>query len=344
MSGLFVVGMSHLSAPVAVRERLSLRPGALAADTAALRQACGLGETVLLSTCSRFEVYAVAEDPAAAGERVQAWLEARAGVPVGAYLYLHEGSATARHLLRVASGLESWIVGETEIIGQVKAAYQGARDAGTAGRVLNILFQKGLAGAKTVRNATKIAEGIRSVGGAAAILARKLFGDSGARRVLIVGAGQMARTAAEHLRAKGVKDVTVANRTYEKAVELAEALGGTAARYDEALASLHEADIAIFSTASSDYVVGRGGVLEAAGRRRGRPLFLIDLGVPRNVDPAASEVSDVYLYDIDDLKRIVQRDQESRREAVARADALAEEAADDAWDRIERPAPAGRVS
>lgn len=341
MTGLFVVGLSHFTTPVSVRERLSVKPGSLAADSLALKEACALPEAALLSTCSRFEVYAVADDAPAALLRVRAWLEARAGVPVSAYLYTHEGAAAARHVLRVAAGLDSWIVGETEILGQVKAAYQGAQTARTAGRVLNILFQKALAGGKAVRNETKIAEGIRSVGGAAALLAKKVFGESGGDRVVVFGTGQMGKVAAQHLIAKGVKSLTVANRTFEKAVELAASLGGTAARFEDALASLHEADVAIFSTGATDFVAGRELVAQAARRRDGRSLFLIDVGVPRNVDPAAAEVAGVFLYDVDDLKRMVARDQESRREAVSRADAMAEELAADAWSRIERPVPAG---
>ena len=344
MTGLFVVGLSHFSAPVSVRERLSLKPGALEREDSELRNACRLSEAAILSTCSRFEVYAAATDPAAAAARVRSWLEARAGVPVSAYIYAHEGPAVVGHLFRVAAGLESWIVGETEILGQVKAAYRGAQAAMSSGRVLNILFQKALAAGKAVRTETRIAEGIRSVGGAAAMLARKVFGESGARKVVVFGAGQMARAAVEHLLAKGVKEVTVANRTYEKAAELAADLGGSPARFDETLDDLASADIAVFSTSSTSFVADRARNAEAARRRAGRSLFLIDVGVPRNVDPEAGGVPGVYLYDIDDLKRMVARDQESRREAVGRADALAEELAGDAWSRITRPVPAGVAS
>lgn len=343
MRSVFVAGLSHLSTPVAVREGLAVRPGTLAAEAAALKESCGLAEAVLLGTCSRFEVYAAADD-AGAPERVKAWLAARAGRPVDAFLYLHEGPAAVRHLFRVAAGLDSWIVGETEILGQVKAAYQGAQAAKTAGRVSNILFQKAIGAGKAVRSGTRIAEGIRSVGGAAAILARKLFGEGGARRVVVFGAGQMARTAAEHLIAKGVDSLTVANRTFEKGAELAEALGGRAERFEAALAGLHEADVAVFSTSSTGFVADAALVAAAAKRRGGRSLFLIDVGVPRNVDPAAGSVPGVYLYDIDDLKRMVARDQEGRKEAAAEADRMAEALAEDAWARVERPVPTGVAS
>lgn len=343
MKTVFAVGLSHLATPVSVREGLAVKPGSLADVAAALRQACALDEAVLLATCSRFEVYAASED-ASAPERVKAWLAARAGRDVDAFAYLHVGEEAVRHLFRVAAGLDSWIVGETEILGQVKTAYQGAQAAKTSGRVMNILFQKAIGAGKSVRSGTRIAEGIRSVGGAAAILARKLFGENGARRVVVFGAGQMARTAAEHLIAKGVDSLTVANRTYEKAVELAGSLGGAAARFDEALASLHEADVAVFSTASEGFVADRPLVEAAARRRGGRSLFLIDVGMPRNVDPAVAKAPGVYLYDMEDLKRMVARDQEQRKEAVAQADALAAELAADAWARIERPVPAGVAS
>lgn len=340
---LFAVGLSHLSTPVAVREGLAVKPGTLPAEAAALREACGLEEAVLVGTCSRFEVYAVAAD-ADAPERVKDWLAARAGRPIDPFVYFYGGEAAARHLFRVAAGLDSWIVGETEILGQVKSAYQAAQAAKTAGRVMNILFQKAIGAGKAVRSTTRIAEGIRSVGGAAAILARKLFGENGARRVVVFGAGQMARTAAEHLIAKGVESLTVANRTYEKAVELAETLGGRAERFEAALERLDDADVAVFSTSSSGFIADAALVAAAARRRGGRSLFLIDVGVPRNVDPAAAAVPGVFLYDIDDLKRMVARDQESRKDAAAQADRMAGALAEDAWSRIERPVPAGGVS
>lgn len=338
MKNVFVVGMSHLATPVAVREGLAVRPGTLPAEAAALKEACGLDEAVLLATCSRFEVYAAASDEQAP-ERVKAWLAARAGRDVEPFAYLHAGEEAVLHLFRVAAGLDSWIVGETEILGQVKAAYQGAQAAKTAGRASNILFQKAIGAGKAVRSGTRIAEGIRSVGGAAAMLARKLFGENGARRVVVFGAGQMARTAAEHLIAKGVDSLTVANRTYEKAAELAEALGGRAERFEDALGRLDEADVAVFSTSSSGFIADRALVEAAARRRGGRSLFLIDVGVPRNVDPAAASIPGVYLYDVDDLKRMVARDQESRKDAAAEADALAKTFAADAWARLSRPVP-----
>lgn len=343
MKNVFVVGMSHMSTPMSVREGLAVKPGTLVAEAASLREACALEEAVLLGTCSRFEVYAVAAD-LDAPERVKAWLAARAGRNVDGYAYLHHGAEAVRHLFRVAAGLDSWIVGETEILGQVKTAYSGAQAAKTAGRVTNIVFQKAIGAGKAVRSGTRIALGLRSIGGAAAILARKLFGADGARHVTVFGAGQMARTAAEHLIAKGVDSLTVANRTYEKAVELADALGGKAARFDEALAALHEADVAVFSTAASGFVADRALVAEAARRRGGRSLFLIDVGLPRNVDPEAASVSGVYLYDMEDLKLMVARDQESRKEAAAQADAMASSLAADAWARVERPIPAGAPS
>lgn len=340
MKAFFVVGMSHLSTPVAVREGLAVRPGTLPAEAAALRDACRLDEAVLLGTCSRFEVYAVAADEAAAA-RVTSWLCARAGRDVSPFAYVHSGPDAVGHLFRVSAGLDSWIVGETEILGQVKAAYAGAQAAQTSGRVTNIVFQKAIGAGKAVRSGTRVAEGIRSVGGAAAILARKLFGENGARRVVVFGAGQMARTAAEHLIAKGVDSLTVANRTFEKASELAAALGGRAERFEEALARLDEADVAVFSTAASGFIADAGLVAAAARARGGRSLFLIDVGVPRNVDPAAASVPGVYLYDIDDLKRMVARDQESRKDAAAQADAMAAALAADAWARVTRPVVQG---
>ena len=339
MSELIVVGLSHLSAPVAVREGLSVAPGELPATLAALRSEPGLREVVLLSTCSRFEVYAAVEDAAAAVETLSAWLERRCGAALGAYLYHHGGRAAAGHLFRVAAGLDSWILGETEILGQVKTAYEAAGQARQTGRTLNILFQKALNAGKEVRTRTPIAQGVTSVGGAAAILAKKVFGEDGARSVVVFGAGAMAESAARHLMAKGGATLTVANRTLEKALDLAAAMGGDAVGFEAGLSLLSSADVAIFSTASPTAVLGRDRLQDLLKLRRGRPLFLIDIGLPRNVDSAVASLDAVYLYDLDDLKRMVERIQANRKVAVEQASALCAGLVDACWKKLGEAAP-----
>lgn len=334
---LFVVGLSHFAAPVAVRERLSAGKSELGELAARARAEAGLDEAVLLSTCSRFELYAAAQDPAAAEAAVAAWLARRAGTPVEPYLYRRRGREALEHLFRVAAGLDSWIIGETEVLGQVKDAYAAACAAGAAARTLNIAFQRAVGAGKEVRAKTPIAQGINSIGGAAALLAQKVFGGDGARSVLIFGAGDMAKSAARHLMAKGAGSVRVANRTLERAVELARALGAEAASLDDGLRSLAGADAIIFSTSAAGFLVDRARVADAVRARGGRPLFLIDLGVPRNVDPEAAAVDGAYLYDLDDLKRMVASSRGVRKDAVAAAEGLVAEAAAACWSKLSGP-------
>jgi len=341
-SRLIVIGLSHLSAPVAVREGLAVPASALPGALAELRAGLGLSEAVLLSTCSRFELYAEAADPGAATERVAEWFKRRCGPVVGPHLYAKSGRSAVEHLFRVAAGLDSWILGETEILGQVKSAYEAAAKAGGTARTLNILFQKALNAGKEVRTRTPIAQGVTSVGGAAALLTKKIFGESGARSVVVFGAGTMAESATRHLMAKGVCTVTVANRTLEKAVELAGALGGAATDFESGLALLATADVAIFSTASASAVLGRDRLQDLLKLRRGRPLFLIDIGVPRNVEPAAAALDGVYLYDIDDLKRMVERISENRKVAVEEAGRLCAELVGACWAKLTQTA-LGRI-
>ncbi|OIO10641.1 MAG: glutamyl-tRNA reductase [Elusimicrobia bacterium CG1_02_63_36] len=326
MSGLWVVGLSHLTAPVAVREALAkgIR------DVGALRELLGLSEAALLATCSRFELYGVGGDPQAA---IRVFEEA-AGRDLSPYLYLRHRRDAARHLIRVASGLDSWIVGETEILAQVRAAYSEAVAVGTAGRTLHILFQKSLEAAKRIRRETSLAFGFRSIGGAAALLARKIFGDEGRLSVLVLGAGAMARSTVRHLSAKGVRRISVANRTRGKAEALAAELGGTVVDFDGVLDTLANADVAVFSTGASRPLLDRAGAARAVAARGGRPLFVIDLGLPRNVAADAAEVEGVYLYDLDDLKRMVERQRDERLKFAAPAFRLLESAAADCWVRI----------
>jgi len=326
MTGLWVVGLSHLTAPVSVRERLASGGMGLAH----WKKELGLHEAVLLSTCSRFELYGVGGNPE---DAIRAFSEA-SGRDLTPYLFVRHRRDAVRHLVRVASGLDSWIVGETEVLAQVRAAYSEATRLGIAGRTMHILFQKSLEAGKRLRRETNIGIGFRSIGGAAALLARKIFGDEEQLNVLVVGAGAMARSTVLHLSAKGVRGVAVANRTREKAEALAGELGGKAVDFDEALETLGGADVAVFSTGASRPLLDRASSARAVAARGGRPLFLIDLGMPRNIAADAAEAEGVYVYDLDDLKRMVERQRGERLKVAAPATQLLEAAAADCWVRI----------
>ena len=332
---LLVVGLSHQTAAVEVREALVKKPEEAGRLNAALRDAAGLCDCVVVSTCSRFEVYTTAD---AYGEaRLKAMLEARAGRSLDGILYTRRGLEAARHLMRVTSGLDSWIVGENEILGQVKTAYAAATSEKTAARAGHLAFQRALHVGKKVRSETRIVGGIASIGGAAAVLARRIFSDVAQKKVLVFGAGTMAESTVRHLCSKGVSGVWVANRSVEKARALAAELGGEALPLAEGFGRLTEADIVVVSTGAEGYLLDAAGLRDAAARRGGRPLFLIDIALPRNVDPAAASLPGVYLYDLDDLRAIMSESLSKRKEDCDRAEALVEAEADEFWTALNAP-------
>jgi len=331
---VFVAGLSHLSAPVGVRERVALQQADLPSALAFFRATFGLEEAAVLSTCSRFELVAVSQDPDRAIERLAAWLRAQTGTDVAPFLYFRRGYDAVEHCLRVAAGLDSWILGETEILGQVRQAYELASRTRNTGRILNILFQRALHAGKEVRAKTRIAQGVVSVGGAAAVLARRVFGEVGATGLVVFGAGAMAESVTRHLLAKGVQGVYVANRTLARAAELAGQLGGAALTLEQGLERLAEADIAIFSTASPCWLLRRLQAEEIMRRRNGRPLFLIDIGVPRNVDPAAGQVPGVHLTDIDELKGLLEASRSQRKGEVERASRMCQALAQECRQKL----------
>lgn len=337
-----VVGLSHLTAAVEVREALAKKPLEAGRFNSLIKEAAGLADCVVLATCSRFEVYAAADG---AGEaRLVAALEARAGRSLDGVLYAHRGPAAARHLMRVASGLDSWIVGETEILGQVKAAYAEACAEKGAARAEHLAFQRALYIGKKVRSETRIVGGIASIGGAAAVLARRIFSDITQKKVLVFGAGTMAESTVRHLCSKGVDGVWVANRSLDKAQALAAELKGVALPLEEGFAKLAEADIVVVSTGAEGFLLDAARLKAAAGSRGGRPLFLIDIALPRNIDPAAAALPGVYLYDLDDLRAIMTESLAKRKKDSDRAEALVASEADEFWAALNAPprAPAER--
>lgn len=325
--GLLVVGLNHATTPVEVRERLAFADAALPEAVRDLLAATGLAEGLLLATCNRVEVWGVGrgEDDTAAVSR---WLRARAGADLDDVpdpLYVRRRVEALGHMASVAASLDSMVVGEPQILGQVKAAFAAASACGTAGPVLAEAVGHALRIARRVRTETDIGRGAVSVSYAAVELGRKIFGDLRARAVVLVGAGEMGALAARHLADLGVGRLTIASRTLEHAEAVARATGGKAVPFAEFPRHAAVADILICAAAAPGVLVTRRDVEGWVGARP-RPLFVIDLGVPRNVERAAGRVADVYLYDVDDLKAVVEANRQARAREVERARALVAEA------------------
>ena len=321
----FVAGLSFKTAPVELREKLAVSPSRLKCAACKLKINGALVEVVLLSTCNRVEVYGVTT-----GNRRQ--LDSLLNIlssdrlDVSAHVYVHKGEEAIRHLFSVASGLDSMVLGETEISGQVKTAYQRAQETGLTGRVMNSLFQKALQTAKEVRTRTQIGRGATSVGSAAVQLADKIFDAKlGEKTVMIIGAGKMGEACVRHLAKKGARSVIVSNRSLERAEELAREFDGRAVRLDECKQALVEADIVVSSTGSPETILSRSDVEKAMQKRRNRPLFLIDIAVPRDIDPAVHEVENVFLYNIDALQEIVGENARLREQELVRCQAIIEQ-------------------
>ena len=324
MTHLVLVGVSHHTAPVALRERINFsREASERALTALIAQ--GFSEAVVLSTCNRSELYASGGQPDAAREDLTMFLADIHGfnrdelVP---HVYSRVDEDAARHLFRVAAGLDSLVVGEPQILGQVKEAYAFAAERQWTGALLNKLFHCAFTVGKRIRSETGLAEGAVSVSYAAIALAKKIFGDLQGRTVMIVGAGEMAKLTGEHLRAQHVRRILVVSRTIEHATALAEQIGGEPMPWSTLTESLRGADIVVTATGSPRPVLTRAAVAAAMRARGHQPLFLIDIAVPRDVEPAAGDLEQVFLYNIDDLQAIVSENLARRTAEVTRAEAL----------------------
>jgi glutamyl-tRNA reductase len=316
---LLLIGTSHRLAPVEIRERLAVDPDGAAALGTRLADE---GEAVCLSTCNRTEIYLAAEDPGEADRRVTETLSDLAGVDraeLEPYLYRLEHDAAAVHLFRVAAGLDSLVPGEGEILGQVRTAYE----RGSPGPLLGRLFSHALHTGKKVRTDTAIAESPGTTSSAAAALAAQVFGDLGGSRIAIVGAGKIGTLAAKRLIKRGAELTFVANRTASRGAQLAAELGGVPLPLERAAETVETADILVSSTSSPGLVLAADDVARALPARKGRPLLLIDLAVPRDLDPAINELADCYLYDIDDLEAVVQETLQGREAEFAKAEAIA---------------------
>lgn len=316
---VIALGVSHHGASLDVRERLSVPMRETVPVLERVLHASGAREAVLLSTCNRTELYIVEGDAAAVAH---AWgmLSERLGEDASAYGYVRRDREAAAHLFRVASGMDSMIVGESQIHGQVRDAWEGSRSA--SGAVLNRLFQSALLTGGRVRNETELGHGALSVSSAAVQLCKKIFGSLTGRRAMILGAGEMAELALASLRDEGVHAAIVANRTFERAQALAEQYGGSAVHYDEAWAALADVDLLLCSTAAPRPIVSAERVRSAVARRGDRPLCILDIALPRDVDPDVAELDNVYLYDLDDLRGVVTTNLARRRGEIPAAESI----------------------
>jgi glutamyl-tRNA reductase len=324
---LFVAGLSHRNAPVALREQLAVEEDKLRELLLDLQGGDALQEIVLLSTCNRVEVYGVAEAPGEARALAFRALCRHRGVDLGTVeplLYTHLDADAVRHAFRVAASLDSMMIGEPQILGQVKDAFALAQACESVGPSLHPLFSQAFSVAKRVRTETEIARHAVSVSFAAVELAKKIFDGLSGRAVLLVGAGKMSELAAKHLVEQGAFPIYVANRTWSRAVEMARALSGTAVPWDELTTALEAVDIVVTSTGATEPVVTRAAVMRVMHGRRGRPLFFIDIAVPRDVEAGVDSLDDVYRYDIDDLKQVVDANLRERAREAQRAESLVE--------------------
>jgi glutamyl-tRNA reductase len=325
LAELLAIGVSHKTAPLELRERMALTEGRAVGVLGELVDADVVHEAAAISTCNRTELYLYAADPVGAESRALGTLaheaEMRPTELVG-HLYSLRGSDAAAHLFRVTAGLDSMIIGEAEVQGQVKRAYELALVEGATGAILNRLFRGALAAGKRARSETRISEGALSVPQVAVELGQRVLGDLSDRRVLVIGAGETAEHTARALSARGVDAVFIANRRYDRAIGLAQRFGGHAVRFDDLPEQMIGADIVVASTGSPHHVVERDALTEVMSAREGSPLLLIDLAVPRDIHPACRELAGVALYDMDDLQQLVERNASGREAEARRAEGV----------------------
>lgn len=322
---IVVVGLNYRTAPVEVRECFALAEEQLAGALTALKATMSIMECVIIATCNRTEIYAVVERPQICGHDVRWFMENWFGLPRAqftSYLYMYEDHRAIEHLFKVASGLDSMIIGETQILGQVRDAFLEAQNLKTTGTIFNMLFKQAITLAKRAHSETKIGELAVSVSYAAVELGKHIFGSFNNKNVIVLGAGETGELTAKHLHSNGASKISVVNRTLEKAQEVAASFGGFAYTFDQAKAAMEQADIMISSTAAKQYILMAEDVKRIMDKRRNRPLFMIDIAVPRDFDPRIAELDNVYLYDIDDLKDIVESNLAQRKQEAVKIEAM----------------------
>lgn len=338
----FVAGLSYKTAPVELREKLAVQASRLRCHGCRLKLAGDLSELVLVSTCNRVEIYGVSRHRT---DSVGGLFDLLAGcdLDTASSVYVKHGVEALRHLFSVASGLDSMVIGETEITGQVKQAYQAAHEAGLTGRVLNRVFQTAFQTVKQVRTETGIGRGATSVGSVAVELADRIFdGDFKHKTVMIIGAGKMGEACVRHLTKKGAHAVLVVNRSLERAEGLARDFGGRAVALQDCLSAMVEADVVVSSTGSPDTILDASDISSVMAARRKRPLVLIDIAVPRDIEPDVQRLPNVYLYDVDDLQVIVQENVRLREQELERCRDIIRHNSLEVAARIQQAAPARR--
>lgn len=328
MPNIILIGLNHKTAPVALRERVSFSDEEVDSALESIKQDKNIREGLVFSTCNRTELMYIPEQGDQVNEMIDLIAQIK-NIKTSEFkdaLYVHSGDAAVRHLFRVASSLDSMIVGEPQILGQIKQAYRTAVKKNASGVLLNRMMHKSFSVAKRVRKETGIGDNAVSISYAAIELANKIFSDLSSKSVMLLGAGEMAELAVEHLITHKVKNIVVANRTFENAVALAQKFDGEAVKYEERHDALARVDIIISSTGASDYVMTGADVKKAMKNRNYNTLFFIDIAVPRDIDPKINDISNAYVYDIDDLKNIVESNIEQRGKETVKADRFVDEA------------------
>lgn len=330
---LVLFGLNHKTAPLDLREKVSLSEERLPELLGRLKGYRGVGECAILSTCNRTEMYAVTQaEPKAGLESLESFLSESQELPAGLFrdhFYSHHGGPAVNHLFSVSSGLDSMILGENQILAQVRRAYLAAQEAHSTGPVLDRLFPWALKVGKRARSQTRICQGASSVSAAAVELAQKIFGDLAGRRVLLLGVGKMGTSALKLLLRAGVEEIAVVNRTYDKAEKVAEECGGQAVPFEQLDETLSTVDVLLSSTGAPHYVLTKERLQRVMRARRGKPLFLVDIAVPRDIDPECEDLESVYLYNIDDLQKAVDQNLARRHAEVNQVLAIIESEAQD---------------
>jgi glutamyl-tRNA reductase len=330
MRSIIVLGLNHKTAPVEIREKLSFSAAEVEETLPRIKQLPGIAEAMFLSTCNRVEVYFTCDEPQEAPRTVKAFLAAYHEIPLDLFdacLYVHNSHEAVRHVFRVAASLDSMVLGEPQILGQIKDAYRLALKHRASGVVINRLLHKAFSVAKRVRTETGVASSAVSISFAAVELSKKIFETLRGKVAMLVGAGEMAELAAQHLLNNGVEKIVVANRTFERGLKLAEQFGGEAVRFEELSEQLANVDIVISSTGAPHLVITADNVRAVMRRRRQRPIFFIDIAVPRDIDPAINEIENAYVYDIDDLQNVIESNISERQREALRAERIVEEEA-----------------
>jgi glutamyl-tRNA reductase len=325
---IVVVGLSHKTASVEIREKVAFVPNQMEIPLRELVALPDIAEGVIVSTCNRVEIYATTHDVAGGMARLKRFLADYHHISLETlepHLYSHHGEAAIRHVFRVASSLDSMVVGEPQILGQIKTSYGYAAEYRASGIILNRFLHKAFSVAKRVRTETGIASSAVSVSFAAVELAKKIFGDLTDKTVMLIGAGEMCELAAKHFLNSGVRGVMVTNRTFERAERLADEFDGKAVRFEELFDHLHKADIILSSTGATHFIIGAKDVEAVVRRRKLKPMFFIDIAVPRDIDPKVNEVTNVYLYDMDDLQGVVASNLEQRAEEAKKAEGIVDQ-------------------